>query len=94
MGLMLLVEGKGEGWDALATAALINPAPGFWPMWRKAGWLRKKEDWRPPPCPPAPPSNTLLPPSRLERGSWPPLAARAEKGGREMRVNVNIPTVK
>lgn len=29
VGLMLLAEGKDEGWEALATAALISPAPGF-----------------------------------------------------------------
>lgn len=29
VGLMLLTEGKGEDWEALATAALISPAPGF-----------------------------------------------------------------
>lgn len=79
---MLLAKGKGEDWEALATAALISPAPGFWPMWRRAGWLRKREEGRPPPWPPDAPSMTLLPPSRLERGSWPPLAARAEGGGR------------
>lgn len=72
---MLLAEGK-----ALATAELSSPAPGFWPMWRRAGWLRKREDGRPPPWPPEAPSKTLLPPSRLERGSWPPLAARAGCG--------------
>lgn len=77
---MLLAKGKGEDWEALATAALISPAPGFWPMWRRAGWLRKREEGRPPPWPPEAPSMTLLPPSRLERGSWPPLAARAERG--------------
>lgn len=76
---MLLAEGKGDDWEALATAALISPAPGFWPMWRRAGWLRKREEGRPPPWPPEAPSMTLLPPSRLERGSWPPLAARAER---------------
>lgn len=76
---MLLAKGKGEDWEALATAALISPAPGFWPMWRRAGWLRKREEGRPPPWPPEAPSMTLLPPSRLERGSWPPLAARAER---------------
>lgn len=81
VGLMLLADGKGEEWEALATAALISPAPGFWPMWRRAGWLRKREEGRPPPWPPEAPSITLLPPSRLERGSWPPLAARAERGG-------------
>lgn len=79
VGLMLLAEGNGEAWDTLATAALINPAPGFWPMWRRVGWLRKREDGRPPPWPPEAPNITLLPPSRVERGSWPPLAARAER---------------
>lgn len=78
VGLMLLAEGKGEDWEALATAALTNPAPGFWPMCKRAGWLRKMEEGRPPPCPPEPLISTLLPPSRLERGSWPPLAARAQ----------------
>lgn len=29
VGLMLLADGKGEGWEALATAALSSPAPGF-----------------------------------------------------------------
>lgn len=78
VGLMLLAEGKGEVMEALATAALTTPAPWFWPMWRKAGWLRKREEARPPPWPPEAPSITLLAPSRLERGRWPPLAARAE----------------
>lgn len=32
VGLMLLAEGKGDGWEALAMAALSSPAPGFWPM--------------------------------------------------------------
>lgn len=82
VGLMLLAEGKGDCWEALATAALISPAPGFWPMWRRAGWLRKREEGRPPPWPAEAPSITLLAPSRLERGSWPPLAARAD-GGRD-----------
>lgn len=86
VGLMLLAEGKGDDWEALATAALISPAPGFWPMWRRAGWLRKREEGRPPPWPPEAPSMTLLPPSRLERGSWPPLAARAE--GRRQDVSM------
>lgn len=75
---MLLAEGKWEAWEALARAALISPAPGFWPMWRKAGWLRKREEARHPPWPPEVPSIILLAPSRLERGSWPPLAARAD----------------
>lgn len=82
---MLLARGKGEDWEALATAALISPAPGFWPMWRRAGWLRKREEGRPPPWPPEAPSMTLLPPSRLERGSWPPLAARAERGEKRLK---------
>lgn len=86
---MLLAKGKGEDWEALATAALISPAPGFWPMWRRAGWLRKREEGRPPPWPPEAPSMTLLPPSRLERGSWPPLAARAEREKkRNKRLNI------
>lgn len=74
---MLLAEGK-QAWEALATAALSSPAPGFWPMWRRAGWLRKREEGRHPPWPPAAPSSTLAAPSRLERGRWPPLAARAQ----------------
>lgn len=78
VGLMLLAEGKGDEWETLATAALTSPAPGFWPMWRRAGWLRKREEGRPPPWPPEAPSITLLAPSRVERGSWPPLAARAQ----------------
>jgi len=81
---MLLAEGKGEAWEALARAALISPAPWFWPKWRKAGWLRKREEGRHPPWPPETPSIILAAPSRLERGSWPPLAARAE-GGRKKR---------
>lgn len=85
---MLLAKGKGEDWEALATAALISPAPGFWPMWRRAGWLRKREEGRPPPWPPDAPSMTLLPPSRLERGSWPPLAARAEGGEEGIYLNL------
>lgn len=88
VGLMLLAKGKGEGWEALAMVALISPAPGFWPKWRKAGWLRKREEGRPPPWPPEAPNITLLPPSRLERGSWPPLAARAEDGREERREKV------
>lgn len=75
---MLLAKGNGDEWEALATAALSSPAPGFWPMWSRAGWLRKSEDGRPPLWPPEAPNITLLPPSRLERCSWPPLAARAQ----------------
>lgn len=82
---MLLAEGKGEAWEALAMAALTSPALGFWPMWRKAGWLRKREEASPP-WPPEAPSITLLPPSRLERGSWPPLAARAEGEKNSLKV--------
>ena len=78
-GLTLLADRKGEDGDALAMALRTNPPPGFWPMCRRAGWLRKMEEGRHPPCPPVPPISTLLPPSRLERGSWPPLAARAER---------------
>lgn len=78
VGLMLLAEGKEE--EPLATAELSSPALGFWPMWRRAGWLRKRDEGRPPPWHPEAPSITLLLPSRLERGSWPPLAARAVEG--------------
>lgn len=70
VGLMLLANGK--AWEALATAL---KSPGFWLMWSRAGWFRKREEGRPP-WPP--PSISLLAPSRLERGSWPPLAARAQ----------------
>lgn len=79
VGLMLLAEGKGEAWETLATAPLASPAPGFWPKWSKVGWLRKREEARVPPWPPEAPTIALLAPSRVERGSWPPLAARAEK---------------
>lgn len=78
VGLMLLAEGKGEDWETLAMAALTSPAPGFWPMCRRLGWLRKREEGSPPPWPPEDPSITLLPPSRVERGRGPPLAARAQ----------------
>ena len=50
VGLMLLAEGKWEEreeWEALARAELTNP--GFWPMWSRAGWLRKREEGSPPP---------------------------------------------
>lgn len=49
VGLMLLAEGKGEDWETLATVVLTSPALGFWPMWRRAGWLRKREEGMPPP---------------------------------------------
>lgn len=81
VGLMLLAEGKEEE-EPLATAELRSPAPGFWLMWSSAGWLRKRDEGIPPPWHPEAPSITLLLPSRLERGSWPPLAARAFEGGR------------
>lgn len=84
---MLLAKGNGDEWEALATAALSSPAPGFWPMWSRAGWLRKSEDGRPPLWPPEAPNITLLPPSRLERCSWPPLAARAEERDKTKQTN-------
>lgn len=69
VGLMLLAEGKWEEWEALAMAALINPAPGFWAMWSRAGWLRKSEEGSPAPWPWEHPNSILLALSRLERGS-------------------------
>lgn len=60
-------------------AELANPMAVPAAMGSSEGWLRKKEDGSPDLCPPEPPSNTLLAPSRLEMGAWPPLAARAEE---------------
>ncbi len=74
-GLMPPVTGN----KVLARAELPNPMPVPVAMGNKEEWLRKREEGRPAPWPPEPPINTLLLPSRLEMGSWPPLAARAVK---------------
>lgn len=74
VGLMLLAEGNGE---VLEAAALIRPGPGVWLMWSSAGCFRNREEGRAPLWPPEAPIITCLLLSRLERGSWPPLAARA-----------------
>lgn len=70
-GLMPPVTGN----EVLARAEPPNPMPVA--IGNKEEWLRKREEGRPAPWPPEPPINTLLLPSRLEMGSWPPLAARA-----------------
>lgn len=77
-----LEQGEGlmppaTGNEVLPTAEPPNPMPGPVAMGKKEEWLRKREDVRPAPWAPEPPINTLLLPSRLEMGSWPPLAARA-----------------
>lgn len=77
-----LEQGEGlmppaTGNEVLPTAEPPNPMPGPVAMGIKEEWLRKREEVRPAPWAPEPPINTLLLPSRLEMGSWPPLAARA-----------------
>lgn len=77
-----LEQGEGlippaTGNEVLPTAELPNPMPGPVAMGNKEEWFRKREEVRPAPWAPEPPINTLLLPSRLEMGSWPPLAARA-----------------
>ncbi len=74
-GLMPPVTGN----EVLARAELPNPMPVPVAMGNKEEWLRKREEGKPAPWPPELPINTLLLPSRLEMGSWPPLATRAVK---------------
>lgn len=79
-----------RGNDVLAAWAIAespNPMPAPVAMGNKEEWLMKREEGRPAPWAPEPPNKILLLPSRLEMGSWPPLAASAveERQGKRLK---------
>lgn len=86
-----------RGNDVLAAWVIAEPPSPMPPpvaMGNKEEWLKKREEGRPAPWAPEPPIKTLLLPSRLEMGSWPPLAASAaeDREGKSSNIHIVIDT--